>query len=352
MRKLLVVIVILLFQNTVYAISASSYAVVDMNSNRMLIGSNENNERLIASITKIMTAITVIENTNLDDIITVDEEVLSAYGSAIYIEIGEEISVRDLLYGLMLRSGNDAAVVLSNHVAGSMENFAKLMNDNVSKLGLTNTIFENSHGLDESGTKNYSTAYDMAIITSYAMKNEDFREISCTSTYTAKSSYKTYTWQNKNKLLSEDYITGGKTGYTEAALRTLVSTSSFEGIELVVVTLNDPNDFDDHKTLHEKIFSEYEAVKVIDKDYTSTYKDDLVYYVSNDYYALVKNGDANLVTVEYEYYKEPVGKAGGLIKVYLEDELLYEDTLFIKMKDESTENMSFWDKIITWIKSW
>lgn len=352
MKKLLLVIIILLYQNTVYAISASSYAVVDMNSNRLLLKSNENDERLIASITKIMTAITVIENANLDDVITVDEEVLTAYGSAIYIEIGEEITIRDLLYGLMLRSGNDAAVVLSMHVAGSMENFAKLMNENVTKLGLTNTTFQNSHGLDESGTKNYSTAYDMAIITSYAMKNEVFKEISGTSTYTAKSSYKTYTWQNKNKLLSEDYITGGKTGYTEAALRTLVSTSSFEGIELVVVTLNDPNDFADHKTLHEKIFNEYEAVKVIDKDYTSTYKDDLVYYVSNDYYALVENGDANLINVEYEYYKEPVGKTGGVVKVYLEEEFLYEDILYIKMKDESSENISLWDKIIAWVKSW
>ena len=125
-----------------------------------------------------MTAIVTIEYADLDTVVTVGEEVLSAYGSAIYIEVGEKLTLRDLLYGLMLRSGNDAAVVIATNVAGSMENFSLLMNEMASKIGMNDTYFYTAHGLEEnSGEGNTSTAYDMALLTKYAMNNKTFREI-------------------------------------------------------------------------------------------------------------------------------------------------------------------------------
>lgn len=328
-------------------VKASSYIVMDQNSNQILYGSNYNEESLIASITKILTAIVVIENSDVNETITVGDEVLKAYGSAIYIEVGEEITILDLLYGLMLRSGNDAAIVLAYEVGGSIEDFAILMNELVDKLNLSNSIFVNPHGLDEE-TQNYSTAYDMAIIMSYAMKNDIFKEITGTTSYTATTSCKTYTWANKNKLLyNYEYTTGGKTGYTELANRTLVTTASKDNMDIVVVTINDPNDFVNHELYYNNVFSNYQSIKVLDKDITSFEED---YYIKNDYYALVKIGNEDNLSVEYTFYNENVNLVVGEVKVYLEDILLYED--YIYKYESNEENLSWWDKLVMWFKSW
>lgn len=351
MKKIILFILCLVVPLNVCAISASSYVVLDQNSNRILYGSNYDDVSLIASITKIMTAIVVLENCDEEEIVTVGEEVFEAYGSAIYIELGEEISVQDLLYGLMLRSGNDAATVLAYYVAGSMEDFALLMNEKVSELGLSNTTFLNSSGLDEV-TENKSTAYDMAVIMSYAMKIDLFSEITGTTSYTATSSYKTYTWENKNRLLSEyEYATGGKTGYTQKANRTLVTTASKDNMDIVVVTLNDGNDFADHESLYELTFSEYEAIKVVDKDITSYTDENNSYYVKNDYYALVKIGEEDSLEVVYQIYEKEISGVGGLVSVYLGDELLWEDSIYI-VENESGVFLSLWEKILNWFKSW
>lgn len=351
MRKVFLFFIILLIPTSVFAISASSYVVMDQNSGRVLLGSNYDSSSLIASITKIMTAIVVIENSDLDSVITVGDDVLKAYGSAIYIEVGEEISIRDLLYGLMLRSGNDAALILSLEVAGSLDEFAVLMNEKVSELNLSNTVFFNPSGLDEE-TENKSTAYDMAVIMSYAMKNEVFSEITGTYSYTAVSSYKTYTWTNKNRLLSSyDYCTGGKTGYTQKANRTLVTTASKDNMDIVVVTLNDGNDFADHEDLYETIFASYESVLVIDKDVTSFKGDDNTYYVENDYFALIKLGDYDNLSVTYEIYNEPVNKVAGIVYVIYDDEVIYSDNLYL-VSESNEENLGFFARILEWFKSW
>ena len=262
MKKILLLIMLLIPFNVV-AMSASSMVAVDLDNDYVYFDANKDDKRLIASITKIMTTIVTIENIDIDKEITVGKEVLKAYGSAIYINVGEKITIRDLLYGLIMRSGNDAAVVLAKNVAGSMEGFAHLMNELASNIGMKNSNFVNAHGLEENdGSANYSTAYDMALITKYAMNNKTFREIFGTKNYVAKSSDKTYRWTNKNKLLhSEDYITGGKTGFTKKARRTLVTTASRNNINVVVVTLNDGNDFLDHKNMYEEIFRNYEDFK-------------------------------------------------------------------------------------------
>ena len=172
MKKLLVIISLVLFlipMNT-YAIgeSATSITVMDTDTGRVLYSKNQNEERLIASITKIMTAIVAIESGKLNEVVVVDDSILKSYGSGIYIEIGEQIKLEDLVYGLMLRSGNDAALMIAKYVSGSVEEFAKNMNEKAEKIGMKNTKFYNPHGLDEE-TENVSTSYDMALLTSYAM---------------------------------------------------------------------------------------------------------------------------------------------------------------------------------------
>ena len=150
---------------------------------------------------KIMTCILAIEANKLDDIVVVNESVLSSYGSGIYISVGEEIKLIDLLYGLMLRSGNDAALMIADYVGGDVDNFVLMMNKKAKEVGMKNTKFVNPSGLDKNGIGNYSTSYDMALLTRYAMQNDIYREIVKTKSYVAKSNLKTYVWKNKNKLL-------------------------------------------------------------------------------------------------------------------------------------------------------
>ncbi len=357
--KKLIFLLLMLFPIKVLAISASSSIVMDLDNGRILHANNIHDERLIASITKIMTAIVTIECADLDTVVTVGEEVLSAYGSAIYIEVGEKLTLRDLLYGLMLRSGNDAAVVIATNVAGSMENFSLLMNEMASKIGMNDTYFYNAHGLEEnSGEGNTSTAYDMAILTKYAMDNATFREIFGTKNYRVKTNYKTYSWTSKNKLIHNyDFITGGKTGYTEKARRTLVTTGSNNNINLVIVTLNDGNDFQDHITLYEEIFRNYEAVKVIDKEKfevkeDSEYSDDTL-YVMEDIYVPVTNSEKSDLRIEYELYKDNEyidGDKVGVVKVYLKDDLVREESIYVLVEDDNEENLSWWEKLLRWLK--
>ena len=357
MKKLILSFVLLILPIKVSAITASSAIVMDLNSNRVFFEQNIHEQRLIASITKIMTAIVAIEYGNLDDTYEVSEEVLDAYGSAIYIEMGEKLTLKDLLYGLMLRSGNDAAVVIAKNIAGSMEAFAMLMNETASKIGMTNSYFYNAHGLEESdGTANLSTAYDMALLTKYAMENETFREIFATKNYSVKTNKKSYSWTNKNRLLHEyDFITGGKTGFTKKARRTLVTTASSNNIDLVVVTLNDPNDFEDHLTLYTEIFKKYEAIKVLDKKNfkikeDTEYKNDTL-YIKDDVYIPVLKEEKNSISIKYELFKNNNymnGDVVGSAKIYIKEELVKEVNIYVE-KNKELENLSWWDKLLRWL---
>ena len=178
MKKIIIFLIILLIPVNVsaYSSSATSTILMDTDNNRILYANNVHAVRSIASISKIMTCIVAIENSNIDDIVTVNDSIKGSYGSGIYITIGEELTLKDLLYGLMLRSGNDAALMIADYVGGSVENFVDLMNKKAKEIGMNNTTFNNPSGLD-SDKGNYSTAYDMAILTSYAMKNEIYKEI-------------------------------------------------------------------------------------------------------------------------------------------------------------------------------
>ena len=164
MLKKIIIFLILLFPFKVLAFntSAKSAILMDMDSHRIIYGKDINYVQSVASISKIMTAICVIENTNIQKKITVGNEVLKSYGSGIYVQVGEKLKIKDLLYGLMMRSGNDAALVLAKNTSGNVEKFVNIMNNKAKKLGMKNTTFNNPSGLDENDEKgNFSSAYDM-----------------------------------------------------------------------------------------------------------------------------------------------------------------------------------------------
>ena len=232
-----------------FNVSAENAIVIDQSTGEVLYEKKAHEQKQIASITKIMTAIIAIESGQMHEEATTSRRAIYTEGSSIYLEQGEKMSIEDLLYGLMLRSGNDAAVVIGEHIGGSVEGFVHLMNEKARWIGMTNTNFTNPHGLNNDD--HYSTAYDMAILMRYAMDNPKFRKISGTKSY--KANTRTYSWQNKNKLLTMfyDYSTGGKTGYTKLAGRTLVSTASKNDTDLIVVSLNAPDDWSDHIELFE-----------------------------------------------------------------------------------------------------
>ena len=337
--KKLVLFLLLIMPISVKAVgtSARSAILMDMNSNRILYEKNIHEVRSVASISKIMTAVIAIESGKLDDKIIIGDEIKSAYGSGIYIKVGEELTLRDLLYGLMLRSGNDAALAIANYVGGSVEDFVKTMNDKAKKLKMTNTTFNNPSGLDQE-KGNYSTAYDMAILTSYAMKLDDYRKITSTKKYKLTTNKNTYNWTNKNKLLrTYKYSTGGKTGFTEIAKRTLVSTATKDNTNLVVVTLNDGNDWNDHKNLFEYGFNNYTNIKILKKGditiYDDDYYDDYKLYIKNDYYYLLTNSEEDDLIFKYQLEKKRKIKNGdniGILNIYLGDRKIHEEKIYVK----------------------
>ena len=331
--------------------TAASYILMDQTTGRVLDGKNYNEKMLIASITKIMTAVVAIESGKLDKEVVVDDTILKAYGSGIYIEIGEKLSLRELLYGLMLRSGNDAALMVAKYTLGSVQKFVDDMNKKAQEIGMVNTTFVNPSGLDNDDGGNYSTAYDMAILTRYAMQYADYREIVSTKSYTLKTNKKTYVWKNKNKLLNYDYITGGKTGYTEKARRTLVSTASKNDIDLIVVTLKDGDDWNTHKSLYESAFNEYKSYKFLNKDTFEINKDKYYngkFYIKNDVYIPVKNSELKNMTGKIKLKKKKdynTGDKVGEYQIYLNKDLIYVEDIYIEKEKKKKDNKNIFDKL-------
>lgn len=316
--------------------SANSYVLMDMTTGRVISGKNYNTPMLIASITKIMTCLLAVESEKLDEMVTVDEVINDSYGSGIYIEVGEELKLRDLLYGLMLRSGNDAALMVAKYVGGDVDEFVRMMNNKAREIGMSNTIFNNPSGLDNTDMGNYSTSYDMALLTRYAMKYEDYREIVGTKSYKLQTNKKSYVWKNKNKLLNYDYVTGGKTGYTEKAKRTLVSTASYNNMDFVVVTIRDSDDWNTHIGLYERVFKEYKAYRVLNKKNFDVigdryYKGD--FYIKNDVYIPLREGEGNNLIGKIQLSGSDSYSNGdkvGEYLIYLDDLYLYKENIYIK----------------------
>lgn len=335
--------------------SATSAILMDMDSKRILYSKNIHSTRSVASISKIMTAIVAIENADIKSKVTVGEEINKAYGSGVYIKMGEVLTLEDLLYGLMLRSGNDAALAIANYVGGSVDSFVDMMNKTAVKIGMKNSIFRNPHGLDQEDGGNISSAYDMAVLTSYAMQNEAYKKIVGTKKYTLKTNMNTYSWTNKNKLLKNyKYTTGGKTGFTEIARRTLVTTASKDGINLVVVTLNDGNDFSDHKSLFEYGFNNYRSYNILQKGNIQIYDDDYYdkynLYIKNDFNYLLAKEENQSILLNFQLDKDRNIKKGdkvGKVDILLGDKIIHTEDIFVEPKQEQKKNI--WAKIKEWL---
>ncbi|AZK47137.1 D-alanyl-D-alanine carboxypeptidase family protein [Paenibacillus lentus] len=248
------------------SMNARAASLIDVKSGRILYSHHGDVEMPVASLTKIMTAIVAIEHGKLDEMVSVSKNAYRKEGSSIYLELGEEMTLENMLYGLMLRSGNDAATAIAEHVGGSEEGFVHLMNEKVKMLGLKHTQFRNPHGLDAKG--HYSSANDLAVITAYSLQNPVFKEIVKTPSKKAPNPNNPwdYKWDNKNKMLRlYEGADGVKTGYTKTARRCLVSSASRAGQQLAVVTLNDGDDWNDHAKLLDYGFAYYPLKEIIEE---------------------------------------------------------------------------------------
>lgn len=333
--KKIVLIIVLFF---IFKLSVSaSYIVFDQDNLQTIDGVSIHEKRLIASITKVMSAYVIINNTNLNDYVTVGDEINNAHGSSIYLKKGEKIKVIDLLYGMMLRSGNDAAISLATYSYGSEKEFVKMMNYYVKKWGLKDTIFQNSTGLDDTNSKNISSAYDMAYITSMAMKGKTFRKIFKTKRHQVKTNLNVHEWINKNKTLFMDKaITGGKTGYTKKAKRTLITTSSKNNMNLVVVTLGEVDDFNFHVKKHNYVFDNYNNflilnknnLNIVDKKNKIKQSD---YFLRSNYHLIIKKKDLKNLSIKYIMFKNnKKSEIAGKVEVYYKSNIIYEDPIYLR----------------------
>ena len=222
-------------------VSARNAILLDADTGDVLWSRNEEREALIASTTKIMTGLIIAKECDLQEVVCVPKEAVGVEGSSLYLTEGEELTVEALLYGMMLHSGNDAAVALALHHSGELELFVERMNDRAKMLGMEHTKFQNPHGLDAS--EHYSTALDLARLTAYAMENDIFRMVVSAKTF----EYENRTFTNHNKMLWRYPGTiGVKTGYTKAAGRILVTCAERNSRRLICVTISAPDDWNDH----------------------------------------------------------------------------------------------------------
>ena len=354
MKKLITILfVFIIFPINTFAVSCNNCIVMDMDSGRILYENNKDKKMLIASTTKIMTAVIAIENKNLNDIVTIGDEVLEMYGSNIYIEPGEKISLRDLLYGLILRSGNDAAVSIAMYVSGSIDNFVYLMNQKAKKLGMKNTIFKNPHGLDDD-SENYSTAYDMAQLMKYANSLLEFVEISGTKKWNVTTNKKSYVWYNRNKLLNDyKYLTGGKTGYTPKAGKTLVTTASKNNLNLISVVLNNSNHYSIQKELYEYLYSKYKRVLLIDKNninFDNTKYENL--YIDYSFSYPLTIDEEKDIQINVDYYnidKIKNNSIVGEIYVLFKNEEIFRENIYVKYEECKKENI--FSKVLSFFHS-
>ena len=335
--------------------------VIERDSGRILYSNNENKKAYMASTTKIATAITVIENCeNLDEEFEIPNQAVGVEGSSIYLKNQEKQTVRNLLYGLMLQSGNDCAVALAIKVGGTIENFANMMNETAKKAGANNTNFTNPHGLHDDN--HYTTAYDLALISAYALKNKTFSEIAKTKSITIPSSTGdgNRVIVNKNKILST--FNGGdgvKTGFTKKAGRCLVSSATRNGMQVICVVLNCYDMFERSRALLDNAFSQYELVEIIGKNELATAKviggkqSYVTLFCKNTFSYPLKKDEIEKVNIQLKDVKTmsaPVKNEtkNGKIEIYLDKQLIFFDNLFTIY---NVEEKNLFDKIIDFFQN-
>lgn len=316
-------------------VSSHSACVIDIDTGRILAAKNENEKSEPASITKIMTALIALENADIKKVVTIPGAAAGVEGSSIYIKAGEKYSLEDLLYGLMLRSGNDAATAIAIDVAGSVDAFVGKMNQKAQELGCTGTHFNNPHGLPDE--KHYTTAHDMALITAAALRNDTFVKIVSTKNYTAEpdGAGETRSWQNKNKLLWQyEGAIGVKTGYTKSAGKTYVGAAERNGIRIAVVVLGAKDMWGDAAMLLDDAFASYQQVDLI-KDGQSTGVTPVLEGLSSEVEGITEGSLSKTLTKEEQerivtkcVYQTPLyapvakGDIIGSMQVYLDDEMI------------------------------
>ena len=298
------------------ATESAGECVIEVSSRRFLSERNADKRLPMASTTKILSALVILEEEDLDEIVTVPKEAEGTEGSSVYLKAGEQITVRDLLYGLMLRSGNDCAVTLAIHHSGSVQNFARAMNEKALSLGAEHSHFANPHGLPDDD--HYTTARDLALISAAAMQNDTFCEIVSTKFYEPKK------WQNKNKMLwNFEGALGVKTGFTVRAGRCLVSAAERDGMRVVSVVLNSPQMFERSEELLENAFSAYRLVPLCSA--AQPYEG---YRILYDFSYPLSEEEESKIRIEKELL-DGQSEIAGTMKIYLENRLLFSQNLFI-----------------------
>ena len=315
-----------------FAISAKSAVLIDGVSGRVLYEHNSYEKLPMASTTKIMTGLLACESGKLNNTVKVSAFASGTEGSSLWLKIGEKLTLEELTYGLMLKSGNDAAVAIAEYLGGSVDAFALLMNKRAREIGAVNTNFVNPHGLD--ADRHYTTAYDLALIAREAMKNEKFRKIVSTKTYSIPMEGEKWdrALKNHNKLLwNYDGCNGIKTGFTKKCGRCLVSSAKRGNNEFICVTLNASDDWSDHTYLLDYGFENYNTKYVVkkgEKVTRFTYDEEIkgsVNLIAKRDYRIAMGENDNLVTgVEYRALKVPAkkGSVGAYLNVFCNGELI------------------------------
>lgn len=307
---------------------------MDVDSERVLYEENSHSKELIASTTKIMSCIIVLENSDIETEITVGDEILEMVGTNIYISVGEKLKIKDLLYGLILRSGNDAAETLAYNTLGYDE-FINKMNLKAKEIGMKDTIFTNPHGLDDK-TMNYSTAYDMGLLSKYAYKNKIYRKIISTKKYSAKSNLKSYIWYNRMSLLNKyKKCIGGKNGYTPKAGKSLVSYARNNDLVLTIVSLDDSEIYKNHEYLYDKFFSMYKRYMIIDKDNFNIENG----YINKSFYYPLREEEIDNITTLIEMYPKSRNNIIGKVSIKLNNEDIGYLNIYEKYKKKKDKSI-------------
>lgn len=333
--------------------SADQAILIEAESGRVLYEHNPHQEQRIASITKIMTAHLAVQHGNLDELVKISPEASVTEGSSLYLKAGQKVSLRDLIYGLLLRSGNDSAVAIAEHVSGSVEKFSDLMNEEAKRIGMKNSHFTNPHGLDLDDD-HYSSSFDMALLTREALKDKQFAEIFGTKSHKGESVDPAPFWSNKHRLVTGMYphATGGKTGYTKLAGRTLVTSAKRDGMTLIAVTIRASNDWNDHIQLFEYGFRNYHQTAILNPDTIPPFpgqNENEFYTLTDPFRYPLTDKEQSLLTIEakisHNHKKPPT------VAVKLDDKVIHEQKLLRELrKDPSSpgwfsrfmEKVSFW----------
>lgn len=349
---------------SVEAYSSKASVVIESSTKRVLYENNKDAQLAMASTTKIMTALITLEHcSNLEENVNIDNRAVGIEGTSIYLKKGETLTVKELLYGLMLASGNDASMALAYHVGkGNLNTFVELMNKKVEELNLTNTSFANPHGLD--AENHYTSAYDLAIITSEAMKNKVFKDIVSTPfmQITGHKDVGNRFLRNKQRLLKTlNGCTGVKSGFTDNAGRCLVTSCERDGMELICVVLNCKNMFEESEKLINDAFVEYKMTEILEPyNYITDVKvnegtvERIKVFLMKGFKYPLKEEERTLINIEKDLpdiLDAPLEKEQiiGKIRVFFDKDLIFEENIYTM---DSVESVDIKDKVKDIIDKW